>query len=149
MAGPFISNILCWKLQVGILKWILKTTELESQASQTMALLPLLSKILISTTNKLFRSESFWVADFVYIREQEILPRKKLWIFFVNFTNTLHISVFVNFLLPKKKKKRKAQKDAFINFVKKTTYKISLKLIITSFFLIVWKFKLIRCIFCK
>jgi hypothetical protein len=43
-----------------------------------MALLPLLSKILISTTNKLFRSESFWVADFVYIREQEILPRKKL-----------------------------------------------------------------------
>jgi hypothetical protein len=44
-----------------------------------MALLPLLSKKLISTTNKLFRSASntFWAADFVYIREQEILPLYK------------------------------------------------------------------------
>jgi hypothetical protein len=57
----------------------LKNTELEWQASQTIALLPLLSKKLISTTNKLFRSASntFCAADFVYIREQEILPHIK------------------------------------------------------------------------
>ncbi len=41
-----------------------------------MALPPLLSKKLISATEILFRSarNTFWAADFVYIREQEILP---------------------------------------------------------------------------
>ena len=39
----------------------------------------MLSKKLIRRTNKIFRSASntFKTADFVYISEQEILPRKK------------------------------------------------------------------------
>ncbi len=41
-----------------------------------MVLPPLLSEKLISATKKLFRSarNTFWAADFAYIREQEILP---------------------------------------------------------------------------
>ncbi len=52
----------------------IKKLESERQASQTTALQPLLSKKLISITNKLFRSASntFWAADFVYISKQEI-----------------------------------------------------------------------------
>jgi len=51
-----------------------------SQVSTSVAAWVLVSKNLISTANKFFRSASntFYKAYFVYIREQEILPQTNL-----------------------------------------------------------------------